>query len=228
MDDKQFSIGLKISITVACILLILIGILVVNTIKSKDNTSSVLEEVSNIDSALSEADMEEIKQYLDVYSLLVQEENPTTTENLETIISFLNTIFWYEPVSIGENLMAGYEKNVVQTVAIELLGTTNIPTSEDLILDNENNVYRYALGGEFMSGKCMNIKDISMNNNIYEITYESTFPGENEAYEMAEGKEVELNTYTIKIKLEKNKNYEYSKYCLKNIELLSKDIVKYN
>ena len=129
MDDKQFSIGLKISITVACILLVLIGILVVNTIKSKDNTVSVLEEVANVDSALSEADMEEIKQYLDVYSLLVQEENPTTTENLETIISFLNTIFWYEPINIGENLMAGYEKNVVQTVAIELLGTTNIPTS---------------------------------------------------------------------------------------------------
>lgn len=228
MSDKQFSIGVKISIAVAIILLMMIGILAITTLRKKDNSSSILEDVSNTDSAVSEATTEELKQYLGVYGILLQEENETTTQNIETIMSFLNTIFWYEPVTVGENSMLGYDKEIVQNVALELLGNKELPTSDTLILDTENNVYRYVDGGEFIGGECVEIEHIDKKNNTYEIKYKCVFPSDTEAYEISEGQEVKLNTYTISIKLEENKEYSYSKYCLKNIELISKDIVKYN
>lgn len=228
MSDKQFSIGVKISIAVAIILLIMMGILAITTLRKKDNTSSILDDVSNTDSAVSEATTEELKQYLGVYGILVEEENKTKTQNIETVMAFLNTIFWYEPIAVGENSMLGYDKAVAQNVAIELLGNKELPTSDELILDTENNVYRYVDGGEFICGECMEIEHISQKDNIYEIKYKCVFPSDTEAYEISEGQEVKLNTYTINIKLEENKEYSYSKYCLKNIELISKDIVKYN
>ena len=146
MSDKQFSIGVKISIAVAIVLLIIIGILAVTTLRKKDISSSILEDVSNSDNVISEAASEELKQYLGVYGILVQEENPTITQNIETVMSFLNTIFWYEPITVGENSMLGYDKDISQNVALELLGNKELPTSEELILDNENNVYRYVDG----------------------------------------------------------------------------------
>lgn len=187
-----------------------------------------MEDVPSTQNAVSEATAEELKQYLGIYGILVQEENKTETQNIETVMAFLNTIFWYEPVEVGENSMLGYDKEVMENVAVELLGSKELPTSEDLILDVENNVYRYSFGGEFINGECMEIDDISQKDNIYEIKYKCIFPSDTEAYEVSEGQELSLNTYTISIKLEENKEYSYSKYCLKNIELLSKDIVKYN
>ncbi len=228
MSDKQFSIGVKISIAVAIVLLIIMGILAITTLRKKDNSSSILEDVSNSDNVISEAASEELKQYLGVYGILVQEENPTITQNIETVMSFLNTIFWYEPITVGENSMLGYDKDISQNVALELLGNKELPTSEELILDNENNVYRYVDGGEFIGGECVEIEHITQKNNVYEIKYKCVFPSDTEAYEIAEGQEVKLNTYNINIKLEENEEYSYSKYCLKDIELISKDIVKYN
>lgn len=45
MNDKQFSMGIKISVIVAFILLIIMGVIVFCTLKSNDVTASVLEDV---------------------------------------------------------------------------------------------------------------------------------------------------------------------------------------
>ena len=45
MNDKQFSMGIKISVIVAFILLIIMGVIAFSTLKSNDVTASVLEDV---------------------------------------------------------------------------------------------------------------------------------------------------------------------------------------
>lgn len=45
MNDKQFSMGIKISVIVAFVLLIIMGIIAFCTLKSTDVTASVLEDV---------------------------------------------------------------------------------------------------------------------------------------------------------------------------------------
>ncbi len=45
MNDKQFSMGIKISVIVAFILLIIMGIIAFCILKSNDVTASVLEDV---------------------------------------------------------------------------------------------------------------------------------------------------------------------------------------
>lgn len=57
MNDKQFSMGMKISIIIAFILLIIIGIMAFYTLKPIDVTASVLEDVpnSNIEKLQSES-----------------------------------------------------------------------------------------------------------------------------------------------------------------------------
>ena len=170
---------------------------------------------------------DEFKQYLQVFALSIQEERPIKAKNLETVIGFLNQIYWYQPITT-ENGFACYEEQIVKKVAIELLGSSNIETSEEIILDKEYKAYRYAEAGEFLSGKCMDIVKVSKKDNIYEIEYKCTFPSDGELYELSEGKEITLSTYNIKATIQQNEDYEYAKYYLKNIELLLKDIVKYN
>lgn len=227
MNDEQFGLGLKISIVITIIILIAGIILVINVLKNEDTSSSILDEMTgNTFEAQIEND-DEFKQYLQVFALSIQEERPIKAKNLETVIGFLNQIYWYQPITT-ENGFACYEEQIVKKVAIELLGSSNIETSEEIILDKEYKAYRYAEAGEFLSGKCMDIVKVSKKDNIYEIEYKCTFPSDGELYELSEGKEITLSTYNIKATIQQNEDYEYAKYYLKNIELLSKDIVKYN
>lgn len=53
MNDKQFSIGIKISIAIACIILIVIGIVAFLTLRSANISSSVLEDVPNAKNIVS-------------------------------------------------------------------------------------------------------------------------------------------------------------------------------
>jgi FlaG/FlaF family flagellin (archaellin) len=60
MSENQFSIGLKISAVVAVILLIGIIVIAVNTVKTKNTTASVLEDVPNANIVLTnEEEVEE-------------------------------------------------------------------------------------------------------------------------------------------------------------------------
>ena len=227
MNDEQFGLGLKISIIIMCIILIAVGVLVTIVLKNAETSSSILEDVSDTTFEAQLENDDEFKQYLQVFALSIQEERPTSAKYLETVIGFLNQIYWYEPISTEDGFVC-YEEKIVKSVARELLGISNIETSEDIILDSKYNAYRYAIGGEFLSAKCMDILKVNMKDDIYEIEYNCTFPTESELYELSEKNSVNLETYKVKAIIQKNEKYEYSKYYLKNIELLSKDIVKYN
>ena len=227
MNDEQFGIGLRISIIITCIILIAGIVLVVNVLKNQNTETSILAEVGENTGEAQLEDDEEIKQYLEVMALMVQEENPTSAKNIETAIGFLNQIFWYETI-VNEDGFACYDEKTVKSVARELLGVSVLETSEEIIFDDTYKAYRYANGGEFIFGNCMEISNVDKKDNIYNIEYTCTFPDEGGLYELTEGNEIELSTYRIKVSLQKNDKYEYSKYCLKNIELISKDVVKYN
>lgn len=58
MSDKQFSIGLKITAIITVILLVVIGIIVANTFKTKDTTASVLDEVGNSNIVVNNEEIE--------------------------------------------------------------------------------------------------------------------------------------------------------------------------
>ena len=59
MSDKQFSIGVKISITIAIILVIGMGIFAVVISDKKGNSSSILDDVPNIDNSVIQTIIEE-------------------------------------------------------------------------------------------------------------------------------------------------------------------------
>ena len=227
MNDEQFGLGLKISIIITSIILIAVIVLVVNVLKNADTKASILDEIteSNYEAQLENDD--EFKQYLQVFALLVQEEKNNKANKLETIIGFLNQIYWYEPIKTDDGHVC-YEKDIVKSVAVELLGMSTFETSEEIIFDNDYEAYRYAEATEFLSAKCMDIVKVNKKDDIYDIEYNCTFPGESGWYELSEGNNISLQTYKIKAIIQKNENYEYSKYYLKDIELISKDIVQYN
>lgn len=227
MNDEQFGIGIKISIIITCVILLMLGILVTDVLKTKDTSGSILDDVASTTGEAQIEDDEEFKQYLQVMALMVQDEAPTKAKHIATTIGFLNQIFWYETLGLEDGYVC-YDQETVKKVAIELLGTSILETSEEIIFDEKYQAYRYAEGGEFIVAECMDILNVSKKDNIYEVEYICTFPGESGAYELSEGNEISLATYKIKAILQKNEKYEYSKYYLKNIELLSKDIVKYN
>ena len=59
MSDKQFSIGIKISIIIAIILIIAMGIFAGITLGKKGNSSSILDDVPDIDNSVIQAIIEE-------------------------------------------------------------------------------------------------------------------------------------------------------------------------
>lgn len=58
MSDKQFSIGLKITAAITIILVIAIGIIAVNILKTEDTTASVLDEVENSNIVVNNEEIE--------------------------------------------------------------------------------------------------------------------------------------------------------------------------
>lgn len=58
MSDKQFSIGLKITAVITIILIIVIGIIAVNILKTEDTTASVLDEVENSNIVVNNEEIE--------------------------------------------------------------------------------------------------------------------------------------------------------------------------
>ena len=227
MNNEQFSFGMKISIILTCIVLAAGIAILVNVLKVNNTSSSVLSEVSKTNVEAQFENDDELKQYLQVFALMVQEETANKAKQVETCIGFLNQIFWYESINTHEGY-ACYEEQIIKNVAREMLGVSMLETSEEIIYDSEYKGYRYALAEEFLKGKCMDIININKQDETYEIEYTCTFPGESGLYELAEGNPINLNTYKIKATLQKNEKYEYSKYYLKNVELLDKDVVQYN
>ena len=59
MSDKQFSIGIKISITVAIILVIVMGIFAIVISGKKDSSSSILDDLPDIDNSVIQTIIEE-------------------------------------------------------------------------------------------------------------------------------------------------------------------------
>jgi len=226
MNNEQFSLGIKITIVCTCLVLLAVGILTIYVLRIKDNNTSILDVSGTTIKEQLEND-DEFKQYLEVFALAVQEERVILEKHLETVIGFLNQIMWYETVPTDEEYVC-YDKNTVENVAKELLGITILETGEDIVLDEKYNAYRYVYGKEFLSAKCMDIISVSRKDDIYNVEYTCTFPGESELYELAEENNIVLNTYKIRATIQQNEKYEYSKYYLKNIELVSKDIVQYN
>ena len=59
MSDEQFSIGLKITAIITIILIVIIGIIAVNILKTEDTTASVLDEVQNSNIVVNNEEIEE-------------------------------------------------------------------------------------------------------------------------------------------------------------------------
>lgn len=59
MNDKQFSIGLKITAVITIILIVVIGIIAVNILKTEDTMTSVLDEVETSNIIVNNEEVEE-------------------------------------------------------------------------------------------------------------------------------------------------------------------------
>lgn len=227
MNNEQFGLGLKITVLVAVVIIIAVVALAVNVLKNRETTASVLEDVVGNNGEAQIENDEEFKMYLEIFASSVLEYDSIATTQLETIFTFIENVFPVETFT-NEEQFTCFNKEAVENVAVELLGVATLGKSEEIIYDENSNAYRYALGGDSGKANCMEIISVNKKDNTYVVEYNCAFLEDSEWSMLQENKPIDLQMYKIKATIQKNENYKYSKYYLKDIELLSKDIVEYN
>lgn len=243
MDNEQFKLGMKITITIAIIVIgIIIGALI-NVFCIKPAKPDIYSEIlSNTDKELDMTkvneialeskgiDKDEFNNYLSIFGLLVnkypaldKEENEKTTM-IDAAVEFLNTSFMYEP-KMNENQVETYEADKVNKIIKEMKGeyiNKNLDVSVVYTYDANTNTY---VPQEMEPTNCLLLEtlDINKKDEKIETTFKVAFPGNGEYATYLEKEPIEIETFTIKAIVLENEEYEYSKYYVSNIEVVKKE-----
>lgn len=239
MDEEKFKNSLKktiIVIIVVLIFILIIGIYIFNSKKAQLSIYSNKEQ-GNMFQSIGMKE-EEFKQYLSVFSLLVNEKynqdgyDDKTLDNmrvLDTAISYIEEMSSYEVTQNNEGLQT-YEANIINEIAKEIKGmyiSNNIDAGNLYTYDETQNVY-IKNESEYTTVYCTQIDEIEKKDGKIITTYKCIFPKDNELSEYQENNPIEIETYTIKATIVENTDYEYSKYFISSIEKISNENVKYN
>ena len=252
MNKEQFILGIKITIFISIVtLIIIIGILlyVFNSKKANPDfyselLSSADTETSNIDVAeisleAKGIDKEEFENYLSMFSHLFYEgyykdyeltqEELKDTQNMNMAIDFLDILYLYEGEKDEQGIIA-YEVEKVNNIVKEMTGTyiyKKLDVKNIYSYDETKNVYIPNLQDN-INTLLISMDELEKKDEKIEVIYKVAFAKESEKQKYLEGQKVELETYNIKATILENKDYEFSKYYVSSIKQISKELVKYN
>ncbi len=237
MSEEEFKKALKKTGIISCIFIVIM-ILLVYTVFHKSKIELTMNDMQDgiiVESIGIKEDL--LKQYLSVFGLLVndayeQEKDVKEIENtraLDMAISYMNTMYDYIETK-NNATMEEYDATEIHDIIQEVQGTyieKNI-ISHKYAYNEIDNAYTIVDGEQFINGCCTNIQDIQKKDDKITITYDCIFPNENELRQYTAGETISIETYTIKVILVENNEYDYSKYFVNHIEKVSQQSVQYN
>jgi len=164
---------------------------------------------------------DEFKDYLSVFSLLVNEDYSEKNEEilndirfLDTAVSFLKNLSSYEEVLNNEGLDV-YSSEDIHILAKEIRGmyvNNALKTGERYIYNDSEKTYTKN-GTENKIARCTDIDEIEKNSDVISVKYRCVFA------EDEDSNSDKKNVYNVEITILENSNYQYSKYFVHSIKV---------
>lgn len=246
MNNDQFKFGIKLTITI-CILvfIIIIGLFIYifhsnkatpdiySEILSNTSKDANLIDISEISLESKGINKEEFENYLSLFGRQVREyytledKEEKNTLMLDSAVSFLTTLYMNEHVEDG---ILTYEADKINKIVTEMNGiyiNKKLDVTEIYKYDEEKNVY---IPQQLESPGYLYIETVDINKieDRIEAEFKVAFPEETDALKYNNNEQVKIETYTVKAVILENEEYEYSKYYVSSLEILSKEKIEYN
>lgn len=246
MNNDEFKFGIKLTITITLIILgIIIGISIFVFTERKTEKDIYSEILSNTDKNTNIVDIseisletkginkEEFESYLRLFGYLVREypelveKEEKNTLMIDAAVILLNTLYTYNNEVDG---IATFEADKINQIVKEMNGAyidKKLDVKNVYKYDEEKNIYIPQIM-EFPN--CLYLETININKEYdkIEAEFKVAFPNENDSLSYTNSEPVDLETYTVKAVILENTEYEYSKYYVSSIEVISKEMVSYN
>lgn len=246
MNNDEFKAGMKITIVATLIVIgIIIGFLIFVFSAKKTETDIYSEILSNTSKNANDIDVSEIsletkgidktefESYLKLFGYLVRqypeltEKEEKNTLMIDAAVRLLNTVYTYE---YSEDGVTVFEADKINQIVKEMNGeyvSKNLEVENRYKYDEEKNVYIPQIQ-EFSDCLYLETASIKKDDDKIQAEFKVAFPNETEMSNYTNKLPVELETYTVKAVVLENLEYEYSKYYVSSIEVVSKEKVKYN
>lgn len=246
MDNDEFKLGMKLTITIT---LIIIGIIIgfgVFIFSARNTETDIYSEIlSNTSKDVNSIDVSEIsletkgidkkefESYLKLFGYLVREypelveKEEKNTLMIDAAVNLLNTVYTYEYTVDGET---AFEADKINKIVREMNGqyiNKNLEVKTRYKYDEEKNIY---IPQEQETTECLYLETISIvkEDDKIETEFKVSFPNEETLSNYTNKLPVEIETYTVKAVVLENSEYEYSKYYVSDIKVVSKEMIKYN
>lgn len=161
---------------------------------------------------------DEFKQYLSIAGYRIQTDSDEKMLNMAT--DFIDTLCSAYEAEVGEDGTKSYDMDVIKEVSKEMTGTNfkgTIPENEFYQYHAETNMCT-SMKEPSEKPFCVNIKDVSKNDDKIEVTYELAVVTPEQMAEYSTNGKLDLDTQTVKAVIICNSDYEYSKYFISSVE----------
>lgn len=162
---------------------------------------------------------DEFKEYLSIAGYKLSADSDEKMFNMAT--DFIDTLCSAYQAEVGEDGTKSYDMDVLRDVLKEMTGTNlkgTIPENEYYQYHAETNSCT-SLKEPSEKPFCVNIKDISKNDDRIEVIYELAVMTPEQMAEYSTNGKLDLDTQTVKAVIICNSDYEYSKYFISEIEV---------
>lgn len=161
---------------------------------------------------------DEFKQYLSIAGYRIQTNSDEKMLNMAT--DFIDTLCSAYEAEVSEDGTKSYDMDVIKEVSKEMTGTNfkgTIPENEFYQYHAETNMCT-SMKEPSEKPFCVNIKDVSKNDDKIEVTYELAVVTPEQMVEYSTNGKLDLDTQTVKAVIICNSDYEYSKYFISSVE----------
>lgn len=185
---------------------------------------------------------EEFEKYLSVAAMLVRDNikleslNENEKSNyiyMQTVQKFMSDVLGTE-VEVNEttNESTIYEQKVKEILK-EFNGkyvkdNLNVENYFKFTEDELGNKYYVVKNSEDFVSYITELKEVDINGDLINVKFTNVFGTNEEITKYMNNEKVSLNTYEFDAVLKENLSFEYSKYYISDIKLVSKEMKEYN
>lgn len=221
MTDRELKKNLKKLGMVVVLILLIIGGMAFYTLIDQKAELSIYTNVGYVDNLQALGIEEnEFKEYLAVFGNLMDNEYNENQRLLNMATHFMENLYSSYEVQTDENGFKSYDADRIKDIAKEVTGTyikENIEEGEIYLYNKEKNAYMQNQVINRIT-YCTEIKEITKQDDKIEVIYELAIMTKEQLVEYQTGQAVEFETRTIKAFVMNNRDYEYSKYFVSEIE----------
>ena len=249
MNEEELKSGLKKTGIFTVLVIIFMVLLAVYVFKDSKAQKTVFDEYyseeQNIKTSkaymqangVNKEDLEKLFSALVINSVneyegvTLSKDELENTRRLNAVASFMES-YALSQVSSEEEIESTqiYDTSIVNQVYKEMFGKyvkDTLPVSTIFKYNESKNAYE-AVGEKTLTGLCISIDEFEKDNSYINVKFKAIVANNDEILKYMNKEKIKLPTYEMEVKLVENEKFNYSRYFVKEVDIVSIQEVDYN